>query len=66
MDAEDREEVERLQRKKKTQYIVPSFGTFSTGINIKNLHNVIFALHQSLVFVIFSLLVESLVKAKIK
>ena len=58
---------ERLQRKRKTLLsLFPSFGTFSTGINIKNLHNVIFAFHQSLVFGTYSLLVESFVKQKDK
>ena len=43
VDAEDREEVRRITEEEKDAIIVASFGTFSTGINIKNLHNVIFA-----------------------
>ena len=48
VDAEDREEVRRITEQEQDAIIVASYGTFSTGINIKNLHNVIFALHQSL------------------
>ena len=43
MDAEDREQVREITEKEKDAIIVASYGTFSTGINIKNLHNVIFA-----------------------
>ena len=43
MDAEDREEVREITEKESDAIIVASYGTFSTGINIKNLHNVIFA-----------------------
>jgi superfamily II DNA or RNA helicase len=41
--AEDREQVREITEKEKDAIIVASYGTFSTGINIKNLHNVIFA-----------------------
>ena len=40
---DEREEVRRITEEEKDAVIVASFGTFSTGINIKNLHNVIFA-----------------------
>ena len=43
VDAEDREEVRRITEQEQDAIIVASYGTFSTGINIKNLHNVIFA-----------------------
>ena len=43
VDAQDREEVRRITEEEQDAIIVASFGTFSTGINIKNLHNVIFA-----------------------
>ena len=43
MDAEDREQVREITEKETDAIIVASYGTFSTGINIKNLHNVIFA-----------------------
>ena len=43
VDAEDREKVREITEKEKDAIIVASYGTFSTGINIKNLHNVIFA-----------------------
>ena len=40
---EDREKVREITEKENDAIIVASYGTFSTGINIKNLHNVIFA-----------------------
>jgi len=42
-DAVDREKVREIVEKEKDAIIVASFGTFSTGINIKRLHNIIFA-----------------------
>ena len=41
--AEERELVREITEKEQNAIIVASYGTFSTGINIKNLHNVIFA-----------------------
>ena len=43
VDVEDREEIRRLTEVSNDAIIIASYGTFSTGINIKNLHNVIFA-----------------------
>lgn len=43
VNAEERELVREITEKEKNAIIVASYGTFSTGINIKNLHNVIFA-----------------------
>lgn len=43
VDVDDREEVRRITENEENAVIVASYGTFSTGINIKNLHNVIFA-----------------------
>ncbi len=43
VDAENREKVREITEKENDAIIVASYGTFSTGINIKNLHNVIFA-----------------------
>ena len=43
IDTEDREEARRITEKEKDAIIIASYGTFSTGINIRNLHNVIFA-----------------------
>ena len=43
VDVEEREEVRRITEEESNAIIVASFGTFSTGINIKNLHNIIFA-----------------------
>jgi len=42
-DTEDREEVREIAEKEDNAIIVASYGTFSTGINIKRLHNIIFA-----------------------
>jgi superfamily II DNA or RNA helicase len=43
VEAEDREEIRRIMEKENDAIVVASFGTFSTGINIRNLHNLIFA-----------------------
>ena len=40
---DEREEVRRITEQESNAIIVASYGTFSTGINIRNLHNVIFA-----------------------
>ena len=42
-DVEDREEVRQITETESNAIIVASYGTFSTGINIKRLHNIIFA-----------------------
>ena len=42
-DTEQREQVRILTEKENDAIIVASYGTFSTGINIKKLHNIIFA-----------------------
>ena len=43
VNAEERELVREITERENNAIIVASYGTFSTGINIKNLHNVIFA-----------------------
>ena len=43
VDTEDREEIREITEKENNAIIVASYGTFSTGINIRNLHNVVFA-----------------------
>ena len=43
VDAEERERIREITETERNAIIVASYGTFSTGINIKNLHNVIFA-----------------------
>jgi superfamily II DNA or RNA helicase len=43
VDAEDRETIRKLTEKESNAIIVASYGVFSTGVNIKNLHSVIFA-----------------------
>jgi superfamily II DNA or RNA helicase len=42
-DVDTRESVRAITEKEKNAIIVASLGTFSTGINIKRLHNLIFA-----------------------
>ena len=43
VDTQSREEVRNITERETNAIIIASYGTFSTGINIKNLHNVIFA-----------------------
>jgi len=40
--ADDREEIRRLIEKSDNNIIIGSYGTVSTGINYKNLHNIVF------------------------
>tara|TARA_B100000965_G_scaffold207605_1_gene173525 strand:- start:12757 stop:14223 length:1467 start_codon:yes stop_codon:yes gene_type:complete len=42
-EVEDREEVRQITEQENDAVIVASYGTFSTGINIKRLHNIVFA-----------------------
>ena len=43
VDTEDREKAREIAETTNNSIIVASYGTFSTGINIRNLHNVVFA-----------------------
>ena len=43
VEAQERERIREITEQERAAIIVASYGTFSTGINIKNLHNVIFA-----------------------
>ena len=43
MDTSEREAVREITEKENNAIIIASYGVFSTGINIKNLHNVVFA-----------------------
>jgi superfamily II DNA or RNA helicase len=43
VSADEREIVRQITEKESDAIIVASYGTFSTGINIRNLHNIIFA-----------------------
>jgi len=43
VDTEDRESIRKIMENENGAIVVASFGTFSTGINIRNLHNIIFA-----------------------
>ena len=42
-NAETREQIRAITEKERNAIIIASYGTFSTGINIRNLHNIIFA-----------------------
>lgn len=42
-DMDDRETVRKLVENETNAIIVASFGTYSTGVNIKNIHSIIFA-----------------------
>jgi superfamily II DNA or RNA helicase len=42
-ETETREEIRKIMEIENDAVVVASFGTFSTGINIRNLHNIIFA-----------------------
>jgi len=43
VEAQTREDIRKLVERTTDNIIVASYGTFSTGINIRNLHNIIFA-----------------------
>jgi superfamily II DNA or RNA helicase len=43
VDGEVREDIRKIVEDETNAIIVASFGTFSTGVNIKNLHNIIFS-----------------------
>ena len=43
VEAEEREKIRFITEKSDNAIIVARFGTFSTGINIRNLHNIVFA-----------------------
>ena len=42
-DTQTRENIRAITEKEKDAIIVASYGTFSTGINIRNLHNIVFS-----------------------
>lgn len=43
VDTDERESIRKIMETENDAIVVASFGTFSTGINIRNLHNIIFA-----------------------
>jgi len=43
VEADEREKIREITEKSDNAIIIASYGTFSTGINIRNLHNIIFA-----------------------
>ena len=46
VDVDDREQIRHLVENENDSIIVASYGTFSTGVNIKRLHNIVFAIHS--------------------
>ena len=42
-DTDDREKIRHIMETENDAIVVASYGTFSTGINIRNLHNICFA-----------------------
>ena len=42
-DTKTREDIRAITENEKSAIIVASYGTFSTGINIRNLHNIVFS-----------------------
>ena len=43
VEADERENIRAITEQSDNAIIIASYGTFSTGINIRNLHNIIFA-----------------------
>jgi len=43
VEADEREKIREITEKSDNAIIIASYGTFSTGINIRNLHNIVFA-----------------------
>ena len=43
VEAEERERIRSITETQNNAIIIASYGTFSTGINIRNLHNIVFA-----------------------
>ena len=43
ISGDERDEIRHIVEKESDAIIIASYGTFSTGVNIKNLHNIIFA-----------------------
>lgn len=43
VDGEERENIRKIVETETNAIVVASYGTFSTGVNIKNLHNIIFS-----------------------
>ncbi len=42
-DTQTREDIRAITEKERSAIIIASYGTFSTGINIRNLHNIVFS-----------------------
>jgi superfamily II DNA or RNA helicase len=42
-DADSREEIRKIVEQEENAIIVASYGTFSTGVSIRRLHNIVFA-----------------------
>ena len=44
-DTETREKIRGITENEKDAIIIASYGTFSTGINIRNIHNIVLQVH---------------------
>ena len=65
-DTEQREEIRQIIDKEKNAILIASYGTCSTGINIKNIHNIIFASPSKSVIRVLQSIGRGLRKSKTK
>ena len=65
-DVEQREQIRNIIDKQKNSILVASYGTCSTGINIKNINNIIFASPSKSVIRVLQSIGRGLRKSKIK
>jgi len=65
-DTEQREEIRQIIDKEKNAILIASYGTCSTGINIKNIHNIIFASPSKSVIRVLQSIGRGLRKSKLK
>lgn len=66
VDKAEREEVRKIVDKEKNAIIIASYGTFSTGINIKNIHHVFFAAPSKSMIRVLQSIGRALRKSKTK
>ena len=65
-DTEQREKIRQVIDKEKNAILIASYGTCSTGINIKNIHNIIFASPSKSVIRVLQSIGRGLRKSKTK
>ena len=65
-DTEQREEIRQIIDKEKNAILIASYGTCSTGINIKNIHNIVFASPSKSVIRVLQSIGRGLRKSKMK